>query len=148
MHIHSHSQDLLVSTDTNLCGLHRLVIEPHSACVCVLCLCFLRSDSHCISQYYDSDEDENQLDLPLALSTGPNWNHNVPLPKSMLKVINTSFDPEEPSNVKVIFNREDAVTQFQIMEKYQALATDAEVPSSFKELKIKLRLVIIVQLFI
>ena len=40
LHIHSHSQDLLVSTDTNLCGLHCSVIEPHSACVCVLCLCF------------------------------------------------------------------------------------------------------------
>ena len=40
MHIHSHSPDLLVSTDTNLCGSRCLVIEPHSACVCVLCLCF------------------------------------------------------------------------------------------------------------
>ena len=50
LHIHSYSQDLLVSTDTNLCGSHCLVIEPCSACVCVLCLCFLRSDSHCTSQ--------------------------------------------------------------------------------------------------
>ena len=131
-----------------LCGSRRSVIEPRSACVCVLCLCFLQSDSRRTSQRYDSDEDDDQLDLPPALSTGPNWNHNVPLPKSMLKVINTSFDPEEPSNVKVIFNREDAVTRFQIMEKYQALATDAEVPSSFKELEVKVCLVIIVQLFI
>jgi hypothetical protein len=33
-----------------LCGSRRSVIEPRSACVCVLCLLFLRSDSRRTSQ--------------------------------------------------------------------------------------------------
>jgi len=48
--VHSHSQDLLVSLTLILCGSCRSVIEPCSACVCVLCLLFLRSDSRCTSQ--------------------------------------------------------------------------------------------------
>lgn len=94
---------------------------------------------------YDDDDIDN---LPPALSIGPNWNHNVPLPESTLRVINTSFDFEKPCNIKVIFHREDTAAHFQIMEKYRGLAADAEVPSSFKELEIKVCLLIIVQLFI
>lgn len=88
---------------------------------------------------YESEEDQLEvpLDFPPALSTGPNWNRNLPLPESMLQVINTSFDPDEPCNVKVVFNREDALTRFHITEKHRALAADAEVPSNFKELEIK-----------
>lgn len=100
---------------------------------------------------YDDDDDDDEdeaLDLPPALSIGPNWNRNVPLPESTLRVINTSFDFEKPCNIKVIFHREDAAARFQITEKYRGLAADAEVPSSFKELEIKVCLLIIVQLFI
>ena len=96
---------------------------------------------------YNNDNNDND-DLPPALSIGPNWNHNVPLPESTLRVINTSFDFKKPCNIKVIFHREEAAAHFQIIEKYRGLAVDAEVPSSFKELEIKVCLLIIVQLFI
>ena len=39
---------------------------------------------------YDSDENDNQLDFPPALSTGPNWNHNVPLPNVGIGLCNLS----------------------------------------------------------
>ena len=102
----------------------------------------------CYDNDSDEDDDDEALDLPPALSIGPNWNCNVPLPESTLQVINTSFDFENPCNIKVIFHREDAAAHFQITEKYRGLAVDAEVPSSFKELEIKVCLWIIVQLFI
>jgi hypothetical protein len=38
-----------------LCGSRRSVIEPRSACVCVLCLLFLRSDSRRTSHRHDTN---------------------------------------------------------------------------------------------
>jgi len=100
-----------------------------------------------LSRYHDDeDDDENtELKLPPALSTGPNWNRNVPLP-AMLKVINTSFDFEKPCNSRVTFNREDQEARFQITEEYRALAAEAEVPSSFEDLEKKVQLPFIVTL--
>ena len=91
-------------------------------------------------------DDDEELELSLALSSGPNWNQNVPLPTMLLQVINTSFDFEKPSNSKVMFNREDADTCFRIMEKLRASAEEAEVPSSFRELEIKVSLSFIIAL--
>ena len=91
-------------------------------------------------------DDDEELELSLALSYGPNWNQNVPLLTTLLQVINTSFDFEKPSNSKVTFNREDANTRFRITEKLRASAEEAEVPSSFRELEIKVPLSFIIAL--
>jgi hypothetical protein len=91
-------------------------------------------------------DDEEELDLSLVLSSGPNWNHNVPLPPTLLQVINTSFDFEKPSNSKATFSREDATMRFKMTEELRALAEEAEVPSSFRELEIKVPLLFIITL--
>jgi len=91
-------------------------------------------------------DDEEELDLSLVLSSGPNWNHNVPLPPTPLQVINTSFDFEKPSNSKATFSREDATTCFKMTEELRALVEEAEVPSSFRELEIKVPLLFIITL--